>query len=90
MITFNDYKFIYHKVGGLDVKFEPSDEDRTSSDYHYYGYLHSSGSWIIQRFDFTVTNVVTTRYAAGQSGYATAYAGKALLDYYLLNEIVPL
>lgn len=49
-----------------------------SGDYQYYGYLTSTGAWIIQR------NQISTgqwRYAAGQTSYSANWAVKGGLSY---------
>ena len=42
-----------------------------SGDYEYFGYLNSSGKWIIQRHQITTG---AYRYTNGSSSYATAWA----------------
>jgi len=46
--------------------------------YNYYGYTRSEGSWIIMR---TNTAQTVLRYDVGGSDYATAWAGRAGLNY---------
>lgn len=87
--SIHDYKFVYHKVGGQDVHFEPSDEDTTGATYQYYGFLSSSGSWLILRFDLTVTDVINYRYAVGQSAYSTAWTARDTHTYNYFNDISP-
>ena len=43
--------------------YEASDED-TGGDVQYFGYLNTSGKWIIQKIDRT-TSVASIRYANG-------------------------
>ena len=85
----HDHRFIYHNAGGNVVSFEASDQDTSDGTYHYYGYLSSFGSWVIQRFEIGV-GTISYRYASGQDEYAAAWAGKALLDYGYFNEITEL
>jgi hypothetical protein len=66
MIQLQDHKFIFHKVGGQIVTFEAANEDTTSEEYQYFGYLSAEGAWIIQRFHVQ-TGTVITEYAAGHS-----------------------
>jgi len=79
-ITVHDYKFIFHKVGGQDVYFEASNQDTTDSTYNYFGYISSSGSWIIQRFEIIASTIIYA-YAAGQTrtdydGYWNSTTGR--------------
>jgi len=85
-----DFNFIFHKHGGNRIDFEPSDEDTADATYKYYGYLSSQGAWLIMRFDLTTPNIVLYRYAAGKTGYAANWAGRAGLSYSLFSDINPL
>ena len=62
----HDFKMQFHKQGGSVVTFEPANEDTTDATYHYYGYISSFGSWIVQRFHI-IGDTVKYEYAAGQS-----------------------
>lgn len=84
-IAISDYRFVWHRVGTQDANFEASDQDTSDPNYFYFGFLHSDGAYIIQRFDNTVPNQIAYRYATGQSGYSVAWAGRALLTYKLFN-----
>jgi len=87
--TIQDWNFTWHKKGEQDVHFEPSDEDRTNATYNYYGYLSAGGAWIIMRWDKSVTDTATYRYAAGQDGYAAAWTAKSTQTYGYFNAISP-
>lgn len=65
-ITYQDFKRIFHKVGGENIVFEVSNEDHTDSTYQYYGYVSESGSWIVQRF-YVIADAVIYRYSAGKT-----------------------
>lgn len=71
----NDYRFVYHKVGGHEAKFEASDQDTTSDTIQYFGFLHSDGAWIIQRFKITGA-IIEYRYASGQDNYPASWTAK--------------
>lgn len=63
-VNLQDYRYIFHKVGGHQVHFEVSNQDTTDTTYHYFGYVSSDGAWIIQRF-YIVGDTVQYRYIAG-------------------------
>ena len=65
-ITIHDHSFQWHKIGGEVVIFEASNQDLTDTTFHYFGYISSFGSWVIQRFKF-IGDTVIYAYAAGQS-----------------------
>jgi hypothetical protein len=75
-MQFHDYQYLFHKVGGQDVKFEASDQDTTAADLQYFGFLSASGSWIIQRFKIT-GSIIEYRYAGGQDNYSASWTAKA-------------
>lgn len=59
--------------------YEISDEYDSSvtgftGDYEYFGYLNSSGKWIIQQHQLSTG---TYRYKNGSSGYAAAFTAAA-------------
>lgn len=81
----SDSSFIYHKIGGQQTIFEISDED-IAADPSYFGYLNETGAYIIQQRVAGV-GVGTYRYVIGTSGYAAAWAGRALLVYTYFNLI---
>jgi hypothetical protein len=95
MPQIHDYRMIYHKVGDEQARFEASDMDPLGAgtvvaghSFQFYGFLASNGAWIIQRFDTTnATSITAYRYAAGQEGYAAAWAGRDALTYDLFNTI---
>jgi hypothetical protein len=69
-----DSDFVYHKIGGLEVRFEISDEDLSSDAVQYFGYLSETGAYIIQQ------RTVATgayRYNMGASGYVDAWTNRA-------------
>lgn len=82
-MQYTDYSFRFHKQGAHEMLYEISDKDETSTT-KYYGYLASTGSWIIMEWD-TVAD--TFRYAAGDELYTAAWAGKAALSYALYSAI---
>jgi len=65
-IQVHDYTFVFHKVGGQNVYFEASNQDLTDSTFQYFGYVSSSGSWIVQRFHI-IGSAVIYEYYAGQT-----------------------
>ena len=75
-LEISDFRYIYHQVGGVAARFEVSDQDTSDATYQYFGYLHSEGAWVIQRFEITATTI-SYRYATGKDEYATAWAAKA-------------
>lgn len=91
----HDFRRIYGKVGDEYAQFEISDEDPLGAGtvsaghtYEFYGYLSSSGAWIIQRGDTTTASkVVAWRYCGNSTGYAAAWAGRDALTYELFKDI---
>ncbi len=74
--------------------FEASDQDTVSSSYQYFGFLTQDGNWVIQRFDLTVSNIITYRYAtvsnnAGYEAYTAAWAARTSLTYNYWNVVRP-
>ena len=65
-IQIRDHKRIFHKFGDQLVIFEIANEDTDGSTYQYYGYISSSGAWIIQRFH-VLTNAIVYEYSAGKT-----------------------
>jgi len=65
-INLHDYRFIFHKVGGQNVVFEIAHTDMTDSTDMYYGYLTSSGAWIIQKAH-RIGSTKQYTYAAGKT-----------------------
>ena len=61
-----DNTFIFHKSGGHPISFEASNQDLTDSTFQYFGYISSTGSWIIQRFHIIASTIIY-EYAAGRS-----------------------
>lgn len=66
--------------------FEASDQDQNNASYYYFGFLTTDGNWIIQRFDNTVSNVISYRYAtlsnnSGFPKYSDAWTARASLNY---------
>ena len=78
-----DYTYTYHKVGDHQVIFEIANED-LSGDPQYYGYLSETGSWIVQKRAVS-TGIYT--YCIGQSGYSTAWTGRAGLTYVAFSSL---
>lgn len=70
---------------------EPADQDTNGSTYQYFGFLSISGSWIIQRFDLSVTDVISYRYAVSQNNsnvkYYTAWSNRSSLNYGYIDSI---
>ena len=50
----------------------------TAASPYYFGYVATSGAWIIKQLD---TTAGTFYYAAGDSDYSTNWAGRAGLTY---------
>lgn len=65
-INFQDAGRILHKVGNQDAIFEAANQDTTSSEFQYFGYISAEGSWIIQRFHIIAAAVIY-EYFAGQT-----------------------
>ena len=63
----NDFGYGLHRVGGHDIHFEADAQDLRDDNYQYYSFVASEGAWVILRFDLTVTDVITYRYAFGKS-----------------------
>jgi hypothetical protein len=63
--TIFDTEFQFHKAGGEVVSFEISNEDTDNATYKYYGYISSSGSWIIMRQQIAAGGKIY-KYYAGQ------------------------
>lgn len=62
--------------GVVELKgYAISDKD-DDSEPNYYGYVKSDGSWYIMKELSS-----SYRYAAGTSGYTTAWTGRAALSY---------
>ena len=66
--------------------FEASDQDLTNASYQYFGFLTADKNWVIQRFDLTVSNVITYRYATAYNNlsygaYVAAWTDRASLNY---------
>jgi len=67
-IQVRDFKRIFHKVGDHEVLFEASNQDTRGSQFQYFGYISSEGSWIIQRFNIQESgNTFIYGYFAGQT-----------------------
>jgi hypothetical protein len=64
-------------------RYKISDVD-DAADPKYYGFVDSVGHWYIQRED---TALKQYRYARGRKNYATAWAGRAALDYDLFSVV---
>ena len=64
--------------------YQISDQDMASPSY--YGYLSTDGSWYIQKAT-TVAAVINYEYAAGASGYAAAWTGRAGLTYARFDSV---
>lgn len=65
-INLDDYRFIFHTVGGHNVLFEIANQDNTDATDMYYGYIAASGAWIIQKAHVIGSTRIYT-YAAGQT-----------------------
>jgi len=65
-ITLHDQTFVLHSTGNEDVIFEAANQDTTDATYQYFGYISSSGSWLVQRFEIIASAVIYT-YFAGQT-----------------------
>ncbi len=75
---------------GVPIPTQPSymmsDVDETT-DLKYYGFLDSEGNWYIQRDDWSVMNIRSTRYVKGSSDYATNWGNRASLSYDYYDEV---
>ena len=60
-----DPGYMLHRVGNHDVVFEASNQDTTSADYNYFGFISAESCWIIQRFHI-VGSAIVFAYAAGK------------------------
>lgn len=58
-----------------------------AGDYEYYGFLNTSGCWIIQRHQVTTGAWL---YTQGRTDYTTAWSNKAGLSYGLLTTLTTL
>lgn len=69
--------------GNLNPKqgYEVNDQDAAANP-KYYGFLNTSGRFIIMKQD---TTAGTFRYYAGKSGYAAAWTQRASLTYDYLD-----
>jgi hypothetical protein len=64
-------------VDPISLYFNVSDTD-DAGDTKYYGFLRANGNWYIMR---EVTSAKTFRYCQGESGYTTAWTGRAGLTF---------
>lgn len=57
-----------------------------SGNFEYYGYMNTTGAWIIQQHTISTG---TWRYAQGSNGYATSFANaiSGLLTYAYYNTL---
>lgn len=85
-----DNAFRYHKVGGHEIEFAPSDsyDDETTGytpgDPFYYGFLASNSAWMILKVDEAAG---TTRYCAGTDSYASYWAAHTSQTYVYYNQL---
>lgn len=63
--------------------YEVSDED-IAGDPSYFGYLNTSGKWIIQQ---RTASAGQYRYIQGSSDYSTNWGNRASLSYGLYNTL---
>lgn len=82
-LQIRDTTYILHTRGGHDEIFQLSDMD-DSSDPKYFGYISSTGAYIIIQ---ETTSAGTYRYAGALSGYTTAWTGRAALSYGYYNAL---
>lgn len=78
------------RPGLVNRTFEASDQDTSDATYQYFGFLTQDGNWAIQRFDLSVSNIISYRYASpknniGYATYAAAWAAKSSLTYDYFN-----
>jgi hypothetical protein len=64
-INLQDNQFQFHKHGGQVVTFEAHHQDTTDATYQYFGYVATSGAWLVQRFHI-IGAVIIYQYAGGQ------------------------
>lgn len=81
--AYKDYHYIHHKRGGVDIAYEISDQD-TAGDPIYFGFLNSSGGYIIMEQNNALG---TYRYAIGDDLYSTAWTARAGLSYTTYDDI---
>lgn len=72
-----DFAYQLHGRGGHEITYHASDVDESAAT-KYYGFLNIDGGWLIIQHN-TATGAI--RYVQGESGYTTAWAAKAELDY---------
>lgn len=65
-ITIHDHKLQFHKVGSYPVNFEASNQDTSGTQFQYFGFISSFGSWIIMQFNIQ-TNTIIYGYRGGQT-----------------------
>jgi len=76
-------------LDGLSGRTSPTDRYRftdydDSGTVQYFGYTDENGGWYIMALD---TGNKEARYAKGDSGYTTAWTGRASLSYGYFSEI---
>lgn len=86
LMQLKDVQFFLHHSGDAIIPFEISDEADKVGDttVKYYGWLASTGAWIIQKYD---TTAGTYRYAAGASLYTANWTARESLTYLYYNQI---
>ena len=86
--TVNDYALFLSLLGG----YFPTDEKVKSDDddVKYTGYLNRNGEWYIMNYDCSVdgdNDLLSWRFAKGDSDYATNWTARESLDYDLPSVI---
>lgn len=78
------------RPGLTNRTFEASDQDTSNATYYYFGFQTTDGQWVIQRFDNSVSNVISYRYAtvsnnSGYPLYTNAWTARSSLTYDYFN-----
>lgn len=76
---------IIARPGLTNKTYEAEEQDLTSASYQYFLFITQTGNWIVQRFDLTVTDKISYRYASAFNNsyvkYTDAWTNKATLTY---------
>lgn len=80
------------RPGLVNRTFEASDQDTISANAQYYGFLTQDSNWVIQKFDLSVTNIISYRYATVKNNtsmnlYTDAWTNRATLTYDYFDKV---
>ena len=81
-IPYIDHRRIFHTSGGNEVFFEASNQDTSNSTLQYFGFISSTGSWIIEKFTIG-TNTIIYSFAAGKTRVAYDSQWNAITGAYI-------